>query len=89
MVEDWVLTIFKDQLSPAERGYDELTILDVIHRPNRVPGVVEAVHSEITETLSAERYKHLLGLRESGLPFTSIPTLQKMLEISFDVLEGI
>jgi len=30
-----------------------------------------------------------LGLGESGLPFMSIPTLYKVLETLFDVLEGI
>ena len=39
--------------------------------------------------LAEKRCKHRLGLRESGSRFTSIPTLSKVLETLFDVLEGI
>lgn len=87
LVKGNVLTVLKDQLCRVGRRFDELTILDVVQRPRRVPGMAEAVHRETIETpLSVERCKHRLGIRESELPFTNIPTLQKML---FDVLEGI
>jgi hypothetical protein len=56
----------------------------------RVPGVVEAVDSEIIGApLSPGRVKHRLGLRQTGSPFTSIPTAKKVLETLFDLLEGI
>ena len=80
----------KEQLCRAGRRFDEFTILSKIHGPKTVPGVVEAVWGEIIEdTLSSERKKHRLGLRQTGLPFTSIRTAKKMLETLFDLLEGI
>jgi hypothetical protein len=84
------LTVLKDQLCRIGRRFDEQTILSEIHRSMRVPGVVEAVGGEIIEApLSPEREKRRLGLRQTGSPFTSIPTAKKMLEMLFDVLEGI
>jgi hypothetical protein len=83
-------TVLKQQLCRTGGRSDELSILEKIHRPNRVPGVVEAVDGEVTVApLSPGRAKYLLGLRQTGLPFRSIPTAKKMLEILFDLLEGI
>jgi hypothetical protein len=83
-------SVIKEQLCRMGRRFDELTILTKIHRPTAVPGVVEAVYGEIIEApLSPERKKHRLGLRQTGSPFTSIPTAKKMLETLFDPLEGI
>ena len=83
-------TVLKDQLC-RRRRFTELTILDIhVHKPEGVPGVVVAAYGEkISYPLSEERCKHRLGLGESGSPFTSIPTLSKVLETLFDVLEGI
>jgi hypothetical protein len=84
------LTVLKDQLCRIGRPFDEHTILSKIHKQMRVPGVVEAVDSEIIGApLSRGRVKHRLGLRQTGSPFTSIPTAKKVLETLFDVLEGI
>ena len=83
-------SVIKEQLCRTGRPFDELTILNKIHRPMTVPGVVEAVWGEIIEdTLCPERKKHRLGLRQRGSPFKSIPTAKKMLETLFDLLEGI
>ena len=83
-------TVLKERLCRTGRRFDEWLILKKIHQPRRVPGVVEAVHSQvIAAPLSPGRAKHLLGLRQTGLPFRSIPTAKKMLEILFDLLEGI
>jgi hypothetical protein len=89
--EDNDLTILKDQFCRVERRFQELTILnDHVHQPEGVPGVVVVAYGEqIKHPLSKERCKHRLGLRESGSRFTSIPTLSKVLEMLFDVLEGI
>jgi hypothetical protein len=82
--------VFKEQLCRTGRRFDELTILTKIHRGKKVPGVVEAVFGEIIEApLSPERQRHLLGLPQTGSPFTSIRTAKKMLEMLFDLLEGI
>ena len=60
-----------------------------IHQLAKVPGVVEVVHSEMIKMpLFKERRKHRLGLQQSGSPFMSIPTVRKVLETLFDVLEG-
>jgi hypothetical protein len=84
------LTVLKEQLCRMGRRFDEPTILSKIHQPMRVPGVVEAVGSEITPApLSPGREKHRLGLVQTGSPFTGIPTAKKMLETLFDLLEGI
>ncbi|KAI0278002.1 hypothetical protein BGY98DRAFT_1078782 [Russula aff. rugulosa BPL654] len=87
--EDNDLTILKDQFFRLGRRFEELTILnEYVHRPMGVPGVVVAVYGEqIKPPLSEERCKQRLGLRESGSRFTSIPTLSKVLETLFDVLE--
>ena len=84
-------TVLKDQLCRKGRRFAELDILDkYVHKPERVPGVVVAAYgAEIRHPLSEERTKHRLGLGESGSPFMSIPTLSKVLETLFDVLEGI
>ena len=84
------LTILKDQFSRVNRRFDERTILDMhVHNPERVPGVVVAACGETIQLpLKGERCKHRLGLGESGSPFTSIPTLSKVLETLFDLLEG-
>ena len=83
-------TVIKEQLCRTGRRFNELSILTKIHQPMNVPGVVEAVGGEIIAApLSPGREKHRLGLRQTGLPFTSIPTAKKMLETLFDLLEGI
>jgi hypothetical protein len=88
------LTVIKDQLCQVNSRFDERSIVDRIHQPVKVPGVVEVVHSEIIETPSMpeapseQRQKHRLGLRQSGSSFMSIPTVRIMLETLFDVLEG-
>jgi len=90
-VENDDLTILKDQFCRVKRRFQEITILkEYVHNPKRVPGVVVAVYGEkIDLPQSEERCKQRLGLRESGSRFTSIPTLYKVLETLFDVLEGI
>jgi hypothetical protein len=88
-VNGQALTALKDQLCRSDTRFDEQSILNHIHQPVRVPGVVEVVHSQIIKTrLSEGRQKYRLGLRQSGSPFMSIPTVRKMLETLFDVLEG-
>jgi hypothetical protein len=83
-------TVLKEQLCRAGRRFNELTILTKIHQSANVPGVVEAVDGEIIAApLSPGREKHRLGLRQTGLPFTSIRTAKQMLEMLFDLLEGI
>ena len=87
---DMSLTVIKEQLCRTGQHFDELTILTKIHQPVNVPGVVQAIGGEIIPApLSPRREKHRLGLRQTGLPFTSIPTAQSMLETLFDLLEGI
>ncbi|KAI0278005.1 hypothetical protein BGY98DRAFT_1097048 [Russula aff. rugulosa BPL654] len=83
------LTILKDQFCRVKRRFEEITILnEYVHNPERVPGVVVAVYGEKIELpRSEERCKQRLGLRESGSHFASIPTLYKVLETLFDVLE--
>ena len=86
------VAVIKDQLCRVGRRFNELEILERVHGPGRVPGVVNAEYGEVitTQPLEGEgRCKRRLGLSESGLPFTSIPTPQKMLETLFDLLEGI
>jgi hypothetical protein len=88
--DDGPPTVFKEQLCRTGRRFDELKILTKIHRVKNVPGVVEAVYGVTIEApLSPERQRHLLGLRQTGSPFTSIRTAKKMLETLFDLLEGI
>ena len=81
------LTILKDQYCRVKRRFEELTILnEYVHKPERVPGVVVAAYGERIESpVSKKRCKHRLGLGESESPFTSIPTLSKVLETLFDV----
>ena len=88
-VDGRALTVLKDQCCRSDTRFDEQSILNRIHQPTRVPGVVEAVHFQIIENpLTGERQKHCLGLRQTGSPFMSILTVRKMLETLFDILEG-
>ena len=84
-------TVIKGTLCRTGRRFDEHTILSKIHKTMKVPGVVEAVDSDIGQAtrLCPGRQKHSLGLRQTGSPFTSIPTAKKVLETLFDLLEGI
>ena len=91
VINDRVLTVFKDQLCRPDPRFDEYTILTHIHEEG-MPGVVEAVYHksiDIPERFDVARKKHRMGLRQSGSPITSVPTLKGMLGIVFDVLEGI
>ena len=83
--------ILKDQICRVKRGSGDLRILkEYVHKPEQVPGVVVATYGErIESSVYKGRCKHRLGLGESGSPFMSIPTLSKVLETLFDVLEGI
>jgi hypothetical protein len=84
------VSVIKEKLCRTERRFTEWTILDKIHKPMTVPGVVEAVWGEtIGDTLCPGRDKYRLVLRQTGLHFTSIPTAKQMLETLFDLLEGI
>ena len=91
-IDGRVLTVFKDQLCRPDPRFDEYTILTHINGREEMPGVVEAVYHksiDIPERFDVARKKHRMGLRQSGSPITSVPTLKGMLEIVFDVLEGI
>jgi hypothetical protein len=90
------LTVVKDQLCRVGTRFDEHSILERIHKPENVPGVVEAVyhhvhavyHHVLAVPFCKLREKHRMGLRQVGMPFATIPTVQQMLEIVFDTLEG-
>jgi len=85
------LTVLKDQLCLAGTRFDEKTVLEAIHSKGVVPGVVEAVHHETIQNCWSKltkRDKHRFGLRPFGLPFASIPTPRQVLEVLFDLLEG-
>ena len=93
MVDGKLLTVLKDQLCRLETRFDEHTILTHIHDQKKVPGVVEAVYYEqtlIPPSLPSrkQRGRRRIGLGQFGRPFSSISTLQQMLEIVFDILEG-
>lgn len=88
-----ILTVFKDQLCRLGTAFDEYTILNLIHTPEKVPGVVEAVYHEFIMIpsfipASKKRGRRRIGLGQTGRPFPSIPTLQQMLGVVFDILEG-
>jgi hypothetical protein len=85
------LAVIKEQLCQDRRRFDEPEILQKVHQPVRVPGVVRGVYSEVVTTPWSVkgRRKRRLGLSELGSPFTSIPTPRKLLETLFDLLEGI
>ena len=53
-VDDWDLTVLKDQLCRPDTRFDEQCILIHIHQPVKVPGVVETVHSETIEAHLSE-----------------------------------
>ncbi|KAG8926026.1 hypothetical protein FRC00_003364 [Tulasnella sp. 408] len=92
-VEGKKLTVLKDQVCRTRKRFDEHKILDLVHQPKRVPGVVEAVyHKEIElpsqlDDLEIGKTKHRHGLRQLGSPFASIPTVKEMLKVAFDTME--
>jgi hypothetical protein len=82
--------VLKEQLCQTRQCFNELEILTKIYQPMNVPGVVEAIDSEcIVAPLSPKREKHCLGLWQTASPFTSICMAKKMLEMLFNLLEGI
>lgn len=83
------LTVLKDQLCRVGSRFNEFTILTQIHEPEKVPGVVEAVYHDVIKVTHCNfRERHRVGLRQMGTRLISVPTLQQMLEIIFDILEG-
>lgn len=92
MVNGKALTVFKDQLCRLGTRFNEHSILTHIHNRETVPGVVEEVYHELIKSpriLGSDKVKRRLGLRQSGRSFSSIRTLQKILETAvFDTLEG-
>ncbi|KIO29031.1 hypothetical protein M407DRAFT_21777 [Tulasnella calospora MUT 4182] len=87
------LTVLKDQVCRIRNRFDEHEILELVHKPGRVPGVVEAVYHKSIELpsqldhLKVGKIKHRLGLRQLGSPFASIPTAKEMLRVAFDLVE--
>ncbi|KAF8341443.1 uncharacterized protein EI90DRAFT_2965802 [Cantharellus anzutake] len=87
MVQGKPLKVLKDQLCRVGTRFNEHMILSMI---GSVPGVVEMVYHRVFDIplpLSSSRRKYLTGLHQFGKPFTSIPTLQAMLEAAYDILE--
>jgi hypothetical protein len=85
------LTVLKDQLCRVGTRFYESDVLTRIHSPEKVPGVVEAVYHEVIKIprdFCLSREKHRLGLQQIGKPLTGIPTVARMLEVVFDMLEG-
>ena len=83
------LTVLKDQLCRVGTRFDEHSILKQSHNPEKVPGVVEPVYHALLDVPHCKtRQKHRMGLRQYGRPFAAISTLQSMLEVVFDILEG-
>ncbi|KAG8922095.1 hypothetical protein FRC01_014492 [Tulasnella sp. 417] len=87
------LKVLKDQVYRIGNRFNEGDILELVHKPKRVPGVVEAVyHKSIKlpsqlDDLNIKREKHRHGLRQFGRPFASIPTVKEMLQVAFDLVE--
>jgi hypothetical protein len=86
--------VVKDQLCREGTRSPEHDILKRIHRPQTVPGVVEAVFHEIVQlppkvvALNIGRDKHRHGLRQLGTPFGEIPAVKEMLQTAYDIIEG-
>ncbi|KAG8889988.1 hypothetical protein FRB99_003928, partial [Tulasnella sp. 403] len=80
------------QVCQLGNRFNEYEILELVHQPKSVPGVVEAVyHDRIKlpsqlDDLHNRRVKHRHGLRQLGSPFASIPTVKEMLQVAFDML---
>ncbi|KAG8906203.1 hypothetical protein FRB99_007419, partial [Tulasnella sp. 403] len=87
------LAVIKDQVCRTYSRFDEHEILEHVHKPKRVPGVVEAVYHDSINLpsqlggLDVRRVKHRHGLRQLGNPFMSIPTVKEMLQVAFDTVE--
>jgi hypothetical protein len=85
------LRVLKDQLCRPNPRFEEYNVLTRIHESKEVPGVVEAVYHDLIVMpgrFNVEKKKHRMGLRQSGSPIMSVPTLKEMLEIVFDAVEG-
>ncbi|KAJ2929103.1 hypothetical protein H1R20_g7989, partial [Candolleomyces eurysporus] len=82
------IRVIKDQLCRKDTRFNEVGILEAIHRDGPVPGVVELVHEEkISSSLVKNRETVRLGLKQEGDPFMSIKTPQEMLMVAYDALE--
>ncbi|KAG8946855.1 hypothetical protein FRC04_011402 [Tulasnella sp. 424] len=89
-----VLSVLKDQFCRLGTQFNEQDILNRIHTPEKVPGVVEMVYHKMIDLpylgelgVQVRRGKNRIGMRQAGTPFTSISTLQEMLKTMFDLLE--
>ncbi|KAG8946856.1 hypothetical protein FRC04_011403 [Tulasnella sp. 424] len=96
MVNGRVLSVLKDQFCRLGTQFNEQDILNRIHTPEKVPGVVEMVYHKMMDLpyleeldVQVRRGKNRIGVRQLGTPFKSISTLQEMLRTVFDLLEAI
>ncbi|KAG8946852.1 hypothetical protein FRC04_011399 [Tulasnella sp. 424] len=94
MVNGRVLSVLKDQFCRLGTRFNEQDILNRIHTPEKVPGVVEMVYHKMINLpcleelgVQAPRGKNRIGMRQVAMPLTSISTLQEMLKTVSDLLE--
>jgi hypothetical protein len=95
LYKDKPITVLKDQVCRLPTGFDEYTILNHIHGPGNVPGVVEATYHEQIDLpfpnrlgVPVYKVKNRIGMRQCGRPFMSIPNMKEMLMTVYDTLEG-
>jgi hypothetical protein len=82
------LRIIKNQLVRDNTRFDEIDILEAIHKPKPIPGVVHVACYEISDTPLEGRTQVRLGLEQQGQPFMSIKTSREMLMAAYDALES-
>ncbi|KAH6911359.1 hypothetical protein BKA70DRAFT_1267419 [Coprinopsis sp. MPI-PUGE-AT-0042] len=82
------MPVFKKQLCRSDTRFQEIETLDHSHALGQVPGVVAFVYAKRTPSILAKgREDVCLGLKMQGLPFMSIKTPKRMLEVAYDILE--
>ncbi|KAH6912524.1 hypothetical protein BKA70DRAFT_1144384 [Coprinopsis sp. MPI-PUGE-AT-0042] len=82
------MPVFKKQLCRSDTRFKEIETLDHSHALGQVPGVVAFVYAKRTPSILAKgREDVCLGLKMQGLPFMSIKTPKRMLEVAYDILE--
>ncbi|RXW24213.1 hypothetical protein EST38_g1661 [Candolleomyces aberdarensis] len=79
--------VVKIQLCRDNLRFDEIDILNNIHRDGKIPGVVRLACHERLPSIVAGREQFRLGLEQRGSPFMSIKTPRQMLMVAYDALE--
>ncbi|EAU85832.2 other/FunK1 protein kinase [Coprinopsis cinerea okayama7 len=86
-INGFPLRAIKIQLCRDSGRFNEIMVLNHIHKNAVLPGVIRLLCSHSSSHLFGHRKEIWLGLDKEGEPFMAIKTVREMLMVAYDVLE--